>query len=55
MGRTSKAAAVAQAKGELADEFHAATVSAREELRDVLATRAPGVRSPAGKPAGTEA
>jgi hypothetical protein len=55
MGRTSKAAAVKLAKGELADEFQAATVSARERLRDLLATRAPGVRSRGGKPAGTVA
>jgi hypothetical protein len=51
MGRTSKAAAVAQAKTELADEYAAATVTAREKLHNLLATRAPGVRKPGGKPA----
>jgi hypothetical protein len=55
IGRTSKAAAVAQAKAELADEWHAATVSAKEKLRDLLATRAPGVRAPDGKPARSQA
>jgi hypothetical protein len=54
IGRTSKAAAVGQAKAELADEWHAATVSAREKLRDLLATRAPGVRSRGGKTAVSE-
>lgn len=54
IGRTSRAAAVAQAKGELADEWHAATLSAREKLRPLLATRAPGVRAPGGKRAVSE-
>jgi hypothetical protein len=55
LGRTSKEAAIRQAKQELADEFDAATVGARAKLESLLASRAAGVGAPGGKPAGSEA
>jgi hypothetical protein len=54
LGNANKAAAVAQAKRELADEFDAATVNAKAKLNDLLARRAAGVRAPGAAPAGSE-
>jgi hypothetical protein len=54
MGRTSKAAAVKLAK----ESWRTSTTRrrwARAKLSDLLATRAPGVRKPGGKPARSEA
>ena len=46
LGHGSKAAAVAQAKRQLADEYDAATDRARAKLESMLARRAAGMRSP---------